>query len=237
MGGVLGYAAFSTELLSFEFATIFAAPSIYLLLAVVLAKESATLGGRAAATALLILGAVGFARGLTRTQPWSASTKAGSVRYVAQYSAAYLTAMAAARPVSPLGGFVVGPGDIGVPWDESKAIPAPALNTYTLGAPLVFLDQFAGPTFLGEEAALQGLPDQITPFLRYRRQLEPRGYNLDRTLDRFLDEVRLGYVIASRGATIPTPIARRCTESFVDPATGERFLLLGPASRQDAGDH
>ncbi len=232
-GGLLGYAAAFREPLALELSIFTAYPGIYLLTTIVIVRyfspRPPARSVRFAAGLLALVAGVHEVFDAAQSRRGLAS---GCTDYGARLTFEYLTAISHARPRTPLGGYLVGPGEIGHPWSYCLPMAAPQPLTYFVGRATAWARHLATPM------PLSPLPDNLVgtslttqgSFLRMARpdSSSERRRSFAALQEEYVDRLRLGYLVASKGAAVPPELLRHVERAIVDRGTGERFLLLAP---------
>ena len=234
LGGALGSALASAQLNGHAFVTQVATPAVLVLtVAAFGAWHRDVRLKRALSLGLGALGLVFAFRSLERS--WLDEAPAARRAYEDRYDLGYLREVTSLRLPSPLGGFLVAADEIGDPWDQARPLPTLTPTIYGLGGYLAFVPGVAPPTMLGTFglAHTNTKLRELAPFYRYARRPGFAG-DAERALPSYLDETRLGYVIASAGAQVPAAIQDRAVRSIRDPGTGQSFIVLREPSPRPA---
>jgi hypothetical protein len=230
LGGVLGCAAVSTQLLAQEFAIFPVSPAVYVLLVSLFAGwQRDPVPKWVLLTALVAVGAWGLAGEVRQDRAAALRAAEGTSRlYTDRYTTGYLREIAQLRLSRPQGGFLVANEDIGDPWDQEKPLATLMPTNYTLGAYVAFLPSLAAPTMLGtfETTHQNASLCAVAPFYRYAAAARASGVGDREILGDYLRKMKLAYVVATATAEIPTEVAARALRWIVDPGTGERFIVL-----------
>ena len=231
LGGVFGYMVLYRFGHAVEFATL--APALALQLSGIAAGLALASGMNVQRWSfVVVLLALGIA-GLRVVGVKSEFVEERSIVYSGRYSRDYLETLAAFYPASPFGGYLVHTDDVPpVVWDATKPLPTLWPTTYPLGAFAGLLPQYRTATMLnGPAPAWDQRRYQMAPFAQYLQKHPGPVWRAQRA---FIEEFRLGFLVASRNVQIPEMLAPMLKLVAQDQGTGERvFEVIAGKSNQD----